>query len=394
MTIINKLLQKITDTPLGWIPILVYLIALTVNLLFVIISGPNMGGDSGRYYVHANTLLSGDSLNTSVMLLYGGYVGVVALAKIIAGESVNYVWLIIIFQATLSASIPVMLYFSGRIIKPDSNPYIMAGLSLFLGVGCYDHLLWTRYILTDSIFITLMVLVIYSIVRGIYTDTWWTAFIIGMLVFPFRPPLQIVFVLVTIAWIWWFIARLKGFDHRQFLVQIMITVFIVFCLVVFYAWLTMNPPSGDGIIAIFVQKFKVLNDYGIVVCDRPHTYHSPPEGMGDYMFLILDRFYHMFVFHYSEYSFIHKVFCWLYFPIYYLIALFGAYQLITRRNRFSYKDYLLVGNMFLLVNVFSLFYAFQGLSYGWRYQLSNMPAIWLLAIFSITTCSGFSTKWR
>ena len=351
-----------------------------------------MGGDSGRYYGYADTLLSGDSVEASMLLLYGGYIGVVSLAKIITGDVGNYLWLIIIFQATLSASIPVMLYFSGRIIKPDSNPYIMAGLSLFLGVGCYDHLLWTRYILTDSIFVTLMVLVMYSIVRGIYTGAWWTAFVIGILVFPFRPLSQLVFVLVAIAWIWWFIAQNKGFNRRYFLIQIMITILIVFCLVVIYAWLTKNPPSGDGIIVKFVQMFKGVNDNGVVVYHRQHTYHHPPEGMGDYVLLILDKFYHMFRFHYSEYSFTHKVLNWLYFPIYYIIALYGIYQLITRSNRFSYKDYVLVGNIFLWVNVFSLFYAFQGISYGWRYQLSNMPAIWILAIFSVSRCLGISTK--
>jgi len=394
MIIINKLQQEIINSPLGWIPILVYLIALTVNLSFVIISGPNIGYDSSTYFGAADTLLSGGSVKLSTMLLYGGYIGVVALTKIIAGETANYVWLTIIFQATLSASIPVMLYLSGKTIRPDSNPCIMAGLSLFLGVGCFDHILWARYILTESIFVTLMVLVSYSIVRGIYTGTWWTAFIIGILMFPFRPSSQMVLPLVAIVWIWWFIASRKGFNNRQFLVQIMATVYIVFCLLVVYAWLTKNPPSGDGIIVKFVQMFKVSYDNGVVVWDRPHTYHSPPEDIGDYMLLILDRFYHMFRFHYSEHSFIHKVFNWIYFPIYYLIALFGVYQLITRSNGFSYKDYLLVGNIFLWINVFSLFYAFQGLSYGWRYQLSNMPAIWLLAIFSIAICSGFSTKRR
>lgn len=404
----------LTDRPWFW-PAALFGATAAVHVAFVAWYGPHLGGDSPRYLNSAQRLLSGRTDFGSIQFwLYGGYIYFVAGIKALvglagsgdlawienfirqttlgwgpplsyeavqAGAGAAGLWAATLVQAVVSGVGPVFLYLAARELRPTGRRWLMAAASMGLGALCFDAFLWDAYLLTDALFLTGCTVMFCLLVRGVMRGTWWPALVVGAVLFVYRPGTQ---VFLPLALVCWGLARWLGRAERariRGLILAAVVAGLTAGLLLGQAGLMAHPPSGDWPLRTHFESYKRKNDRGVVVRDRPETYHASPRRVGDYLWLTVDKYLHMFRFVYPTYSRGHKLFSWTYFVPYYLLALVGA--LVLLRSPPGSGQFVAVVIGLLWVHAFSLFFSMFTISFGWRYQLVNMPAIWLLAVVGL-----------
>ncbi|MBU0515664.1 MAG: hypothetical protein KJ621_12920 [Proteobacteria bacterium] len=404
----------LVDRPWFW-PTALFCASAAVHVAFVVLYGPHLGGDSPRYLTAAQRLLSGRADFGSIQFwLYGSYIYFVAGVKALAGlagsgdlawienfvrqttlgwgPTLSYqavqagagaagLWAVTLVQAVVSGLGPVFLYLAARDLRPSGRRWITAGAAFGFGALCFDALLWDAYLLTDSLFLTGCTAMFWLLVRGAVRGTWWPALVLGAVLFVYRPGTQVFLPLVLVCW---GLARWLGRTarpRRAGLTLVVVVLGLSLGLILTQAVLMKYPPGKGFPFKKHFESYKRKNDRGVVVRDRPETYHARPRSVGDYLWLTVDKYVHMFRFVYPTYSRGHKLFGWVYFVPYYLLALFGA--LVLFRSSPESGRFIVVVIGLLWVHAFTLFFSMFTISYGWRYQLVNMPAIWLLALVGL-----------
>jgi hypothetical protein len=391
----------------------VFVASASVHVAFVALYGPHLGGDSLRYLDSAERLLSGRTDFSSIQVwIYGGYIYLLAAVKSLAGlagggdlawienffrqttlgwgpplyyEAVQAgagrgaLWTVTLIQAVISGLGPLFLYWAMMTVRPQARRWVAAGASFVFGALCFDAFLWDAYLLTDSLFLTGCTVMLCLLVRGVVRRSWWPALVLGAVLFVYRPGTQ---VFLPLALVCWGLARWLGRPGRaRGLILLLVVAGLTVGLLVGQAVLMAHPPAGEWPLRSRFESYKRKNDAGVVVKDRPETFHARPRGVGDYLWLTVDKYLHMFRFVYPTYSRGHQLINWAYFVPYYLLALIGALVLLRAPPG---SDRFIVAVIGLLwVHVFTLFFSMFTISYGWRYQLVNMPAIWLLALIGL-----------
>ncbi len=393
-------------------PILIFLASAAVHVAFVAYYGPHLGGDSSRYLIAAQRVLSGHSDFGSIQFwLRGGYVYFVAGIKALvglagwgdlawiedfirqttlgwgppltfeavqAGAGAADLWAVTLIQAVISGLGPVFLYLATMSVRPQARRWVVAGASFAFGALCFDALLWDAYLLTDSLFLTGSTVMFCLLVRGAVRGNWWPALALGAVLFVFRPGTQ---VFLPLALVYRGLAKWLGQKarlRRAGLFLLIVVLGLSLGLILAQAVLMKYPPGEGFPFKKQFEPYKQQNDRGVVVWDRPETYHARPQSVGHYLWLTVDKYLHMFRFVYPTYSREHKLISWIYFVPYYLLALIGALVLLRAPPESGLFIVVVIG--LLWVHAFTLFFSAFTISYGWRLQLVNMPVIWLLAL--------------
>jgi len=118
---------------------------------------------------------------------------------------------------------------------------------------------------------------------------------------------------------------------------------------------------------------------GIVVNNRPYTYHKMPVSVIDYVLIIADKFLHFFAVFTRDYSLKHKIFNYLFFLPTYGLSLITLYEIFRRKSKLSPEEWNLTFLSVIFVIIFALFHSITILDYDWRYRLPCMPPLIVLA---------------
>jgi len=135
-----------------------------VNLSIILGGGIRLGGDSQRYLAGAENLLGGLPLQGK-QLSYSGYVLLIALCRLTRVGLPG----VIFTQLLFAAAAAVALYDLGRRLHGRSAGLIAAGLF----VANPDIARWNAFILTDSLYISLVVLCVWCVDRAAQRMRYW-----------------------------------------------------------------------------------------------------------------------------------------------------------------------------------------------------------------------------
>lgn len=169
--------------------------SLLVNVLLVAWLGIRRGGDSFRYVEGAARLVAGQPLQMPNVSQYLGYVGLVALATI-AGAGLAGV---VAVQVAMAAFAAMAVYDLGRQLSGRAAG-LLAAIVFIIDL---DIAQWHAYILTDSLYISLVVIATWFVSRAgeLGVKSYVNAVLVGLITASIRPNGWMFGPLAAVYWI-------------------------------------------------------------------------------------------------------------------------------------------------------------------------------------------------
>jgi len=171
------------------------LASVLVNVLLVAAVGISRGGDSFRYVDGAAQLIAGQPLEAPNVSQYLGYVGLIALATM-AGTGLTGV---VAVQIAMAAFAAMAVYDLGRQLSGRAAGMLAAGVVIV----DLDIAQWHAYILTDSLYISLVVIATWFVHRAVAlgVKAYVNALLVGVITASIRPNGWIFGPLAAVYWI-------------------------------------------------------------------------------------------------------------------------------------------------------------------------------------------------
>ena len=357
----------------------------TIILCFVVIAcynikiGPLMSTDSIGYSKSADVLIE---LNFNLLEYYSQKtiskinpshiytipVILISFTKYFFGDNWQFIFMIIniiLFFFSLVIFSRILLFLK---VRP-----LVISLSLPILILSVDLLTWPRYVLTDTIFSFLVMLLVYGITKSVIEDkiNYLILIIVTCLIYLTRPT-SIPFILSLIL----FISILKTrFSFKPKLILLFIFVFLISTPFIFaFFYYLMNNYLVNSPQAFFLID---MVKSGMIIFDRPETWSDPPNTFTDVVYIYFLRILFFFNPYVKSFSDIHIILNLIQ-SVYILLSIF-FWSLFSINFKIFNKIVFLV---LLISFITAAFHAFTLIDYDWRYRFPIiMP---LLIIFPIS----------
>ncbi len=300
--------------------------------------------DTTRFDVEANTWING-SFEPSYRLWYFGYIAVLALCKSIF----HSIYPSIFLQYILSAFATV--YFFKGLKKLFKNSQIAFYSTLFV-IGYFPIQQWNTCLLTESMFISLVLLFVWALSLEHHTRKWFTLFIISILATSLRPNGGIL--LLTCIGIYG--SQHIKLDRKIIFSFLILLVMVLFALQnytdTFYHFLLDSFNKGEiicGYAHTSIQTTFITNDgsCGSITKIIDLIVQHPSKSMQ----LFLGRFLALWSDLRVYYSLVHNLFIGAYLFVSYSMAVIGWIQFRKTYHQLVYVTLLYCGLNTLLVMI-------------------------------------------
>ncbi|OGY37299.1 MAG: hypothetical protein A3E36_02115 [Candidatus Andersenbacteria bacterium RIFCSPHIGHO2_12_FULL_45_11b] len=334
---------------------LIFLVSIAIQLLYVKITGVKMGGDSD-FYIQGASILT-NSHFSFIQLFYTGYplyyLAYPASLALLQNNTLLVVWV----QIILHAFAGVLIYkIASRIHSKTAG--IISGFAYAFSFELFQ---WNTYILTDSLFIFLVVAALY-----LYTKKSWYIFIgiiCGMTLL--RPTAAPFLLAAAVASTWHFKKIYKILAYTMLLLTVTYSVAHI---------LSIDAGTRLGISG-YIHYFASLFERGVLVRDRasliiPVTWSSSLSLVNIYTFIkiLFLRFLLFWAPAISDFSLPHTLINIITLIPLYIFAIFGISKYAKRH---------ILG--ITVIIIFWIFQSFTELDYDWRYRTPVLPALIIFA---------------
>ncbi len=145
----------------------------------------------------------------------------------------------------------------------------------------------------------------------------------------------------------------------------------------------------------YVNTLSHLYSEGVIIKDRPETYHSRPGAFGDYVFILIDRFWHFFAFYVDGFSLKHKILNILFFPAAYVLSSITIFELFWKNSQLSAAAWRLSFLCAAFILMTASFHSVILVDYDWRFRLPCMPPLIVLSgVGAMQVKSHMERLWR
>ena len=380
--------------------IIVFSSFLLLGIAYASIKGVQIAPDTITYsrwadiliqeHFHYPSYLSHVSFYTP-SIFYIAWVTVVALFKLTLSS--HWVVGLVIFNVVLFAAIGTALISIVGLLSDTKIPVLLAGL---MYAASFHLLQWVSFVLSDisALALTFSPFLVYALFlnRRVHYVSYFLGIlaILALAVF-YRPtsiPLLATFAICTIATVQTKAATPKSrARYSRFLfLFVMIGIIIVFLL---GSLLAQNPHlwpfdffrSGVDFISQFYDK-------GVVIHDRPETFHQPPVILIDYIAITFDKFIHYFSPTAEGFALIHKIYSILFYLFTYCLAGLGVFYLFREDGYRRSSTWLVALTATLFVLFFASYHALTIIDFDWRYRVPCIPVLILLAALGANRIIG------
>jgi len=392
----------------------VFLVVIFLRGAYNLSSPLVMSPDSRTYSRWADQLIAvnfnyADYLqNVSFVIppvFYAGWITLVAGAKVICGS--HWQQALIVVNVLANAMLAVLVVdMAGRITRQPKA----AWLAFLLFCITYEIFIWTRYVLSDSTFL-LLNFAIFSVLSRLLLangtgceedgarpqQSSSRILIIALavlcpLAFIWRPTSVVLLPLIVVAaFLLW---RLRQAPPSQPVQQRARNAWrkralgagVVF-LCITGLWIghaaLMQQPERWPTRALSATIKSNSKDYagGIVVWDRPDTFHAPPTSLQDYVAISADRFKHFFhpIPNRPTFSLRHRIFSLCLYLSIYPLACISLGALLMAKTGLGRREEAVAALAVGYVFAFAVFHSITQLDYAWRYRAPILPHLILLA---------------
>lgn len=379
-------------------------ILIIINVYLAFVKGPIMSSDSHFYSAEADKVISLDFnvfqyLGTSdpnvEPLPYMVFILLVAFLKILFGQ---YWGFGLISLNLIFSSFAIICFF--RLVQTYSKfkLTIIIGFLFLLLAG--DLRLWNAYVLTDTIFSSLVFFTVFFAVTTINSNSrikpinilWSSLLLLTMVIFrPTSPP---IVVAIGLYWSWFFlVAKIKIEENRGRLNRYLFLFLffsVVICIFLFAYLIHLASISQLESSSNFFNGVVKMFSEGWIIHDRPELSHIPPANYFDFVIIILERLIFFFAFTSGSFSQLHNLINVLFFVPSYILALVGAINFF--RSYLELTDIRKnVSCVCIMTTIcFSVFHSVTLIDFDWRYRLPILlPLITLACLGSDYLFSRF-----
>jgi hypothetical protein len=336
---------------------------------------------------------------------YSGFIAIVAFIKIIMGETAKYGVLgFNLFCDIITALLLVLLI---KRVSPHYVPIIIVAILYLLS---YEIVLWLSFVLTETAFMLSSFLVL-SLSFISFSEKkkqrillfWGVTFIILFMSFYIRPaffPLISFYIIALFVFLTFDISdpiKRSNFIRKFALFSCLSVIVLIFYFAASISdsssYLSNMLLKGGFDSRYFIcepgSPFCEGEMRGIVVNNRPYTYHKVPVSAVDYVLIIADKFLHFFAVFTRDYSLKHKIFNHFFFLPVYGLALITLYEIFRKKSKLSHEEWNLAFLSAIFIIIFALFHSITILDYDWRYRLPCIPPLIVLAGIGSMQLKGY-----
>ena len=248
-------------------------------------------------------------------------------------------------------------------------------LSLPLIIVSADILTWPRYILSDTIYSSIVMLAVYFIIKGIVENKicFHELLLIIVLLLGSRPssvPVVIIIIFFILISNFSIFLKLKNI----LLFVIILFFFIPFLLSVLYITINSNYDEIHNLKYI-IEMVKA----GIIIHDRPETWIDSPNNFLDILYLYFLRIINFFNPYASTFSILHILLNLLQF----FTILFSILILFFTNNSLKNQNKVVLFILLLCISIAS-FHAFTIIDFDWRFRFPIILPLLMLFPISLS----------
>jgi hypothetical protein len=394
----------------GWsaLSAIVFITVAVILIAFNLYKGQISSLDTATYSELADGLLlqhfdwiqfaTSNPRNAAPIYFYGVPITTFALAKLISITQ----WKSIVFGLNLLL-IPISLYLVRKILQVCGVSVLLVSASPIMFLFSSDFPLWPHYILSDTIYVTLLLWVIYLVLRSFaHRDASSHAvFILAILLLIFSRPASppvIVALLFSYSFPWLF--RQTSFTLRLWLIPLLgaIFVFVTISAVVMLnldggSQIThLNHARGDTALYHHVADSVIsMLKQGLVIHDRPETWIDFEGGFISVLTILCTRFAYFFAPYIDAFSLMHTLINLSFFLFVGSAIVFGEVcaSLVEAKEKLNQAKGLLV----LLIVSVAVFHSVTLIDYDWRYRYPVIAPMIVLAFIELNyICLYFSSR--
>ncbi len=362
-----------------------FLISISVRLLYLKVLGSHIGQDS-QFYSNAASILLDTNFNFLELLnrgfppYYWSYPAILALFQ-------NNIQYIIYFQIFAGALSSVFLYF---IVSKIFNK--LTGIFAALMFGLFFEIFqWDTYLLTDSLFVSFIITAIFLYFlsqqkkKNLYRIL--LSFVLLLLLF-LRPtflPLLGALIL-TVSWKW---------QRHNKIIFFAAGVTVAFLVVLA---LLRQEPGAHLSIQGYAHYFVSLFQSGIIVRDRSEfifpTYFTPELSFTN-LFLFLQIFLAKLVSFWSptakKFSLSHIFLNLVTFIPLYIFGLIGIFKSLRNLPQDELAKKITLFSFSCLLS-FWIFHSLTEIDFDWRYRMPALPFLIIFASFGLSSSLSYFEK--
>jgi hypothetical protein len=376
---------------------------LVVFLIVVVVYGlttrgrPVLSHDSQLYVSISGALMAGSlapyQTTESAMWTVVIFPSLIAAARSVAPT--GWPMLVLVLNVLCGGLTGALLvWFVRRATRSDAA----GAAALLFYLGAFDIILWVRFVLSDTLYTCLALLVYILALHPLVSDTplrgrrFWLA--VSLVVCFFTRPTSLVLVAVALM-MELFILPLQRADadrrRRRLTILWVLVVAGSFAMIVGRAYIfhDVNRWPVD-FMRPKLAEYASREKGGEVVWDRAEMNHSPTTSPADHIAIQGARMARFFQVTVDDYSAGHNVANALYYVPLYLFGVIGAWAAIRRGGR----EGLVAQATLLWIAGTALFIAVTILDYDWRYRLPVMPQFVILAAYGVATAAQIVARSR
>ncbi|MCV2361811.1 hypothetical protein LNV08_22910, partial [Paucibacter sp. TC2R-5] len=368
---------------LSYVSFLVVALALMLANIYI---GPVSSPDTGTFSAWADSMIlhnfnwiefsSRNPRDDTPIYFYLLPITLFALAKIISISQ----WKFIVFLINI-ALIPVILCLTRRLFQVCGTRPLLIGVAPILFLLSSDFLLWPRYILTDTIYVALMLFATYWVAEyagktSLRINLVFVFLVLSLLLSrPSSPPVVMILVFSYICPRFFY---QKNFEGRiyAYLAGGVITLFGIISSLVM-----MHIDSGSSVaqVNIIVEMVKK----GLIIHDRPETWIAFSGSFSSAFLIFSTRFVYFFSPVADSHSVVHNLFNLAFFSVAFISIALGEYfgkflNLATEVNRVK-------GMLMLLIVSVAIYHSITLIDYDWRYRYPVVSLFIALVVLELNS---------
>ncbi len=366
-----------------------------LHIMYALYTGPKISPDGKKYAYWAEVLIAEkfnplrflDNVTHGIPpVLYIGIVYIIALCKYFLGS--YWALGVVVFNGICSAGTVLVLF---KLLKSSFKTILPPVVITLWFLGCYEWFQWIGFVLTDTAYGMLSFLTIHFLLKGYRNHLfsgdsikYYWAPIAGLAILGtfFRPSTPPLFALIFLV----FLVSLNPNPEKR--IPLAKRLFLTTCGAIIFAlpihaYIIQSMIEGNIPIPLFMEETRNTYLKGIVIYDRPETYHEVPRVFGDYLLITLDRMVSFFSISADAFSLKHKILNYVYFVPIYFFSLITIFRLFQKNNSWPTHQLWMGWLSLFFIVVSAVFHSMSYIDYDWRLRVPCLIPL------LVTACLGF-----
>ena len=349
-----------------------FFLSFFVRIFYFYFIGVHPAGDT-HFYVKGAEIIINNNYNI-LSLKSAGYSFYYWLYPFFLAVLNNNQTLVVLAQIILQSIAAVLIF---KIVKSIFNFKVglIAGVIYSLSWEIFQ---WDMYVLTDSLFLFLVILVLYIYANFKKDKSSFVLIYFLMILLLLLRPIAIPFLASFLLLLLWNLKR----NQKIFLFSLFLLFFSGLFIFLYFKGV-----SGRHGVSGYFSYFVSLFEKGVVIRDREQFNILVDWGLHpitSFLKILINRLVFFWAFFANQFSFSHKIFNLAYLGFLYFFSLAGFYKAFASKIKLNF--------LIFFANTIVFYWFFHSLTeidHDWRYRLPVLPFLIILSSYGFYVFINF-----